>query len=110
MVANSLFGMVDDRDGGGVATLEFAQKGEQRCHIVADILVDAMQAHEGIEDEQPLLQPGDGLIETYAIDLEIEARLGAVITWTSRRVRLTPAAAQMPSRRRRTLSRASSAG
>src|SRR5271165_5395398 len=35
-----------------------------------------MQAHEGIEDEEPRLQPGDGLIETYAVDLEIKAQAG----------------------------------
>src|ERR1700685_737715 len=35
-----------------------------------------MQAHERIEDEQPRLQPGDGLIETYTIGLEIEAQAG----------------------------------
>ena len=33
-----------------------------------------MQAHERIEDEEPRLQPGDGLVETCAIDLEIEAQ------------------------------------
>ena len=60
--------MVDDRDGDGVATLQFAQEG------AADILIDAMQTHERIEDEQPRLQPGDGLIETCAVDLEIEAQ------------------------------------
>src|ERR1700704_5787378 len=35
-----------------------------------------MQAHEGIKDEQPRLQQGDGLIETYAVDLEIKAQAG----------------------------------
>ena len=64
------------RDGDGVATLQFAQEGEQRRDIAADILVDAMQAHERIEDEQPRLQPGDGLIETCAVGLEIEAQAG----------------------------------
>ena len=59
-----------------MATLQFAQEGEQRCDIAADILIDAMQAHERIEDEQPRLQPGDGLIETCAIGLEIEAQAG----------------------------------
>ena len=35
-----------------------------------------MQAHERIEDEQPRLQPGDGLVETCAVGLEIEAQAG----------------------------------
>ena len=35
-----------------------------------------MQADERIEDEQPRLQPGDGLIEARAVGLEIEAQAG----------------------------------
>ena len=35
-----------------------------------------MQAHERVEDEQPWLQPGDGLIETGAVGVEIEAQAG----------------------------------
>src|SRR4249920_396308 len=35
-----------------------------------------MQAHERIEDEQPRFQPGDGLFQTYAVSLEIEAQTG----------------------------------
>ena len=35
-----------------------------------------MQAHERIEDEQARLQPGDGLLETRAVGLEIEAQAG----------------------------------
>jgi hypothetical protein len=57
--AGALFGVVDEHDGDGVAPLQLAQEGEQRCHIAADILIDAMQAHERIEDEQAL-DPGDG--------------------------------------------------
>src|SRR5271166_2981644 len=53
-----------------------SRRGEQRCDVAADILIDAMQAHERIEDEQPRLQPGDGLVETGAVDLEIETQTG----------------------------------
>ena len=56
--------------------MQFAQEGEQRCHIATDILIDAMQAHERIEDEQARLQPGDGLVQTHAVSLEIEAQTG----------------------------------
>ena len=56
--AGALFGMMDERDGDGVAALQFAQEGEQRRDVAADILIDAMQAHERIEDEQPRLQAG----------------------------------------------------
>src|SRR5271166_840363 len=68
--------MMDDRDGDGVTTLQVTQEGEQRRDLAADILIDAVQSHERIEDEQPRLQPGDGLIEPRAVGLEIEAQTG----------------------------------
>ena len=68
--------MMDDRDGDGVTTLQVTQEGEQRRDVAADILIDAVQSHERIEDEQPRLQPGDGLIETGAVGLEIETQAG----------------------------------
>src|SRR5208283_5281650 len=74
--AGSLPGMVDDRDGDGMAALQFTQEGEQRRDIAADILIDAMQAEERIEDEQPRLQPGDGLVEAGTVGVEIEAQAG----------------------------------
>ena len=45
--------MVDDDDGEAVATLQLAQECEERGHLAADVLVDAMQADEGVEDEEP---------------------------------------------------------
>ena len=54
--SGALPGVMDDGDGDGMASLQFAQEGEQRCHVAADILVDAMQAHERIEDEEPRLE------------------------------------------------------
>ena len=74
--ACTLFGMMDERHGDGVAALQFAQEGKQRGDVATDILIDAMQAHERIEDEQPRLQPGDGLFEPRAVSLEIEAQTG----------------------------------
>jgi hypothetical protein len=74
--ACALFSVVDDGDGDGVVPLQFAREGEQRGDIAADILVDAMQAHERIEDEQARLQPSNGLVETYAVSLQIEAQTG----------------------------------
>ncbi len=59
-----------------MASLQFAQEGEQRCHVAADILVDAMQAHERIEYEEPRLEGGDGFLETSAVGLEIKAQAG----------------------------------
>jgi hypothetical protein len=69
-----------------------------------------MQTHERIEDEEPRLEGGDGLLETSAVGLKIKAQAGAVLTWTSSSARAVPTAAQIPSRRRRTMCGASSAG
>ena len=73
-VAGAFPGMVDDGDSEAVAALQLAQEGEQRRHFAADVLVDAMQADEGIEDKQARLQPGDGLVEADPIGLEIETQ------------------------------------
>ena len=74
--AGALFGMVDEHHGDGVATLQFAQEGKQRRDVATDILIDAMQAHERVEHEQARFQPCDGLFQTYAVSLEIEAQAG----------------------------------
>jgi len=74
--AGSLPGMMDDRHGDAMTALQLTQEGEQRCDIAADIFIDAVQAHEGIEDEQPWLQPGNGLVETRAVGGEIEPQAG----------------------------------
>src|SRR4051794_14659275 len=74
--SGALSGVVDECHGCGVLTLEVAQKGEQGCDIAADILVDAMQAHERIEDQELRLERGDGFVETRAVGLEIEAQVG----------------------------------
>src|SRR5690606_20577680 len=52
--------------------LELAQVREQRCDLAGDVLVDAVKTHEGVEDEQSGLEPGDGLGETVAVTLEVE--------------------------------------
>ena len=101
--AGALFGMVDEHDGNGMAALQFAQIGEQRCDLAAGVLIDAVQAYEGIENEQPRLQLGDGLVEAARSASRSRRRVGAVMTWMSRSASPTPAAAQMPSSRRRTM-------
>ena len=46
--------------------LQLTQEGEQRGHLAAGILVDTVEPHERIEDQQARLQPGDGLGEIAA--------------------------------------------
>src|ERR1700730_5953850 len=74
--AGALFGMMDDDHGDAVATLQLAQIGEQRRHLAAGVLIDAMQPYERIEDKEARLQFGDGLIEAPAVGLEIEPHGG----------------------------------
>jgi hypothetical protein len=72
--AGAFLGMVDDDDGEGVSSLQFAQIREQRRHVTAGVFVDAMETDKGIEDEQARLQRSDRLLEASAIGLEIEAQ------------------------------------
>jgi hypothetical protein len=74
--AGALPGVMDEDDGEAMAALQVAQVGEQRGDLAADILVDAVQAHERVEYEHPGLQPGDGLIEFGLIGFEIEPQAG----------------------------------
>ncbi len=69
----ALLGVVDHGHGDAVATLQLAEVGEQRRHLAGGVLVDPVQAHERVEDEQPRLQLRDGLVEAGAVGLEIEA-------------------------------------
>ena len=70
--AGTLLGVVDDDHGDAVSSLQLAQIGEQRRDLAAGILIDAMQTHEGIENEQARLQFGDGVVERPAVGFEIE--------------------------------------
>ena len=74
--AATLPGMMDDEHGGAVAALQFAQEGQQRRDLTAGVLVDAMQAHERIEDEQARQQASDGVGEVPPVGVEIEAQDG----------------------------------
>ena len=62
-VAGALLGVVDEEHRDGMATLQFAQEGEQGCDFATGIFVDAVQAHEGIEDEQAWLELGDASLQ-----------------------------------------------
>src|SRR6516162_969866 len=75
-IAGAFSGMMDDEHGDAIATLQLAQIGEQRSDLAAGVLVDAVQADEGIEDEQAWLQSGHGVGEAVAIVIEIEAEGG----------------------------------
>ncbi len=71
-VSRPLAGVVDDKDGKVVLALQLPQKGEQRRDLLGSILVDTMQTHEGIEDEQRWFQVGDGVGKGLAIIVDVE--------------------------------------
>ena len=70
----ALLGMVDDEHGRAMPALQLTQGGEQRRHLAAGILVDAVQSHERVEDQQARLQSGDGVGEVAAVGVEVEAQ------------------------------------
>ena len=62
--AATLFGMMHEEDCETVASLQFSQIGEERRDLAAGVLVDPVQPHERIQDQQPGREIGDGLLET----------------------------------------------
>ena len=91
--------------------MQLAQVGEQRGDLAADVLVDAMESDERIEDEEDGPQGGDGgLADAARSSSRSSRRLGAVITWIVEFGERHGGGAQMPSRRVRTTCKASSAG
>src|SRR5580692_2283376 len=75
-VAGALTGVVDEDDGKSVAALQVAQICQQGSDVAADVLVDAVQPDEGIEDEQAWLERGNGLFQAFAVGLDIETQAG----------------------------------
>lgn len=64
--------MMHEEHGEGVPALKFAQVGQERCDLPACVLIDAVQAHEGIEHQKPRGEGLDGALEAFAIALEVE--------------------------------------
>src|SRR5262245_49843303 len=54
--------------------LQLAKVGEKRGHLTTGVLVDAVQPHEGVEDQQPRLQLGNREGKAAPIGLEIETQ------------------------------------
>ena len=65
--------VVDEHDGAAEAALQLAQVGEQRRDLGGGVLVDAVQAHEGVEDDEPRPQAFDLLAQARAVGRDVEA-------------------------------------
>jgi hypothetical protein len=63
----AFFGVMDDEHSEGMPSLQFAQVREQGRHLTAGVFVDAMQAHERIQHQQPRFELLHGVLETGAI-------------------------------------------
>jgi len=77
-VGCAFFRVMDEDDGERVAALKLAEKGEQRGDLGGEVLVDAMEPDERIEDEQAGAEHLDGADEPLPIELGVdpERRLG----------------------------------
>ena len=74
--ARAFAGVMDQHDREREAALQLAQVGEQRGDLRGGVLIDAMQADEGIEDEQERAEGGDGGLQLVAVVGEIEPEAG----------------------------------
>ena len=70
--AGAFLSVVHDQHRNRMTALQFAQIGEQWGNFATGILIDAMQADEGIEYEQAWLEAGHCLVEFAANGLEIK--------------------------------------
>ena len=62
-----LAGVMNQEDGQLELALEFAQVGEQRGDLGGVVLIDPVQADQGIEDQQAGLELLDGVGEALAV-------------------------------------------
>lgn len=63
-----------DDDGRTVAALKVPEIREQRRDLSGNVFVDAMKAHEGIEDEQAGTELTHGLSQAAAIGVDVEPK------------------------------------
>ena len=75
---SALAGVVDEHHGGREAALQIAQEPEDGGDVGDGILVDAMQAHQGVEDEQAWPDALDGLVQALAVVAVVEAQDGDI--------------------------------
>lgn len=66
--------MVHEHDRDVIAALELAQVCEERRDLARCVLIDAVQAHEGIEHEEPRAELVHGLGERVAVALDVESQ------------------------------------
>ena len=76
--AAALAGVVDEHDGGLEAALDVAQEAEDGDDVGGGVLVDGVEADQGVEDEEPGADAFHGLQEAGAVLAMVEAQDGDV--------------------------------
>ena len=75
--AGALADVVDDGDGGGVFTLEVSELTEEGRDVGGAVFVEMMEAHEGIEQDEPGLEALQGGVQTNQIVRGVEEQTGS---------------------------------
>jgi hypothetical protein len=65
--------MVYDDDGEFIGALESPEEGQQGSNVTGCVLVDPMEADEGIEDEHLRPEGSDGAVEALTVGFEVQA-------------------------------------
>jgi hypothetical protein len=71
-----LAGVVDDEHGDVVGALHLAEVAEERGDLPSVVLVDAVQSHERVEDEEPRCVLRHGVAETSLVMVAVETERG----------------------------------
>ena len=69
-----LSGVVHEHDGGAEPSLQLAQESEDGGDVGDGVLVDTVQAHQGVEDKQAWPDALDGVVQALAVAFEVEAQ------------------------------------
>lgn len=67
-----LAGVMDEHDRAAVSTLQLSQESEQRCDRSRHVLIDPVQPHEGVENQERGLHLGDGGVQLPSVFLGID--------------------------------------
>jgi hypothetical protein len=78
--------VVDDGDGGLVLALQEAQPAEQSGDFGGAIFIDAVEAHQGVEQDEGRSELGEGGVETGLVLSRVEAQAGGEVTTKRSRV------------------------
>jgi len=68
--------MVDDDDGHVEGALQLSQVGEDGGDLTGVVLIDLVQSHEGVQQQEPGVQLRHGVIEALLVAVQVEPQRG----------------------------------